>query len=207
MKTKISFFLNNSPRFNSETTKVQVINKYGETTWLFLEDAKNGIVPDSLSWFEPADFRPAFIGEEELTSFIKAYLGIPQKSYRKSDGTIVELPNKAEAEARLDSIKDYFNGNITELKNVVALQPNNKVKCLFGVKASDSGKEYQTVYTQKFLKNNMTNYDKLEKEVIDRKNNGAFPTSTFEVCELKEFVVENNIPNDLPEDDKTDSVW
>lgn len=188
--SKVSFFINDSVRYSKDNTKIQVINKYGETTWLSIEDAKAKRVPDNLSWFEPADFRPAYIGEEELTGFIKAYLNIPNKSYRDANGNVVELKDKSEAEARLDKISNYFNGDTSELKEVVALQPNNKVRVLFGVRTTDDGKQYQAVYTQKFLKYGNTNYASLEKEVNDRKANGAYPTTEFKVCDLQEYTVE-----------------
>lgn len=191
MMTKVSFFLKNDVRYNRDETKVQVINKYGETTWLPVENAKNGTVPENLSWFEPADFRPARIGEEELTAFIKAYLNIPNKSFRKKDGTVVELKDKSEAEARLDKIADYFKGDFSELKTVISLQPNNKVKCLFGVKTTAENKQYQAVYTQKFLKNNVSDYSKLDEELQDRKANGAYPDTEFETCDLKEYNIES----------------
>ena len=191
MKTKVSFFIKKEWRYNRDETKVQVINKYGETTWLPIENAKNGTVPESLSWFEPADFRPAYIGEEELTAFIKAYLNIPNKSFRKKDGTVVELKDKSEAEARLDKIADYFKGDFSELRNVIAMQPKNKVKCMFGVRTTDDNKQYQAVYTQKFLKNNVTDYSKLDEDVQERKNNGAYPDTEFSICDLKEYSVES----------------
>lgn len=204
MKTKVSFFLAKEVRYNRDGTKVQVINKYGETTWLPIENAKAGTVPETLSWFEPADFRPALIGEEELTGFIKAYLNIPNKSYRKKNGEVVEIPNKADAEARLDKVQDYFKGDFSELRNVIALQPKNKVKCMFGVKTNDEGKQYQAVYTQKFLKNNVTDYSKLDEEMQERKANGAYPSTEFSVCDLKEYVVEStsfdNAAGDMPFD-------
>lgn len=204
MKTKVSFFLAKEVRYNRDGTKVQVINKYGETTWLPIENAKAGTVPETLSWFEPADFRPALIGEEELTGFIKAYLNIPNKSYRKKNGEVVEIPNKADAEARLDKVQDYFKGDFSELRNVIALQPKNKVKCMFGVKTNDEGKQYQAVYTQKFLKNNVTDYSKLDEEMQERKANGAYPSTEFSVCDLKEYVVEStsfdNTAGDMPFD-------
>lgn len=213
-KTKVSFFIAKDVRYNRDGSKVQVINKYGETTWLPIENAKAGTVPESLNWFEPADFRPAYIGEEELTGFIKAYLNIPNKSYRKKTGEVVELKDKTEAEARLDKIQDYFKGDFSELRDVIALQPKNKVKCMFGVKTSDDGKQYQTVYTQKFLKNNITDYSKLDAELQERKNNGAYPTTEFSVCDLKEYAVEatdfnaSTASSDMPFDaDNADNPW
>lgn len=190
IKTKISFFVAKEYRYNKDKSKVQVINKYGETTWLPIDDAKAGRIPENLSWFEPADFRPAFIGEEELIGFVKAYLNIPNKSYRKKNGEVVELPDKSEAEARLDNIVNYFKGDFSELRNVISLQPNNKVKCLFGVKTTSDNKQYQTVYNQMFLKNNVTDYSRLDEDVQNRKNAGSYSNVEFKICDLEEYRVE-----------------
>ena len=215
MKTKISFFLTKEVKYNRDRSKIQVINKYGELTWLPIENVKAGTVPENLSWFEPADFRPAYIGEEELTGFIKAYLNIPNKSYRKKNGEVVEIPNKADAEARLDKIQDYFKGDFSELRNVIALQPKNKVKCMFGVRTTDDNKQYQAVYTQMFLKNKVTDYSKLDEDLQNRKSAGAYPTTEFSTCDLKEYTVEStdfiasSSESDLPfeSDGGTPSPW
>jgi hypothetical protein len=208
MTTKVTFFLKREVRYNKDNSKIQVINKYGETTWLPIENAKNNTIPEQLNWFEPADFRPAYIGEEELTAFIKAYLNIPNKSYRKANGEVVELKDKTEAEARLDHIEDYFKGDFAELKNVISLQPNNKVKVLFGVRNTEDNKQYQAVYTQMFLKNNVNDYSRLDKDLQDRKNAGAYPTTEFRVCELTEYTVEaTDFSTTGSDNDIEDSPW
>lgn len=211
MKTKIPFFITREVRYNRDRSKVQVINKYGETTWLPIENAKSGTIPSNLNWFEPADFRPAYIGEEDLTGFLKAYLNIPNKSYRKSNGEVVELPNKADAEARLDKIENYFKGDYSELREAISLQPKNRVKGLFGVRTTEDGKQYQAVYTQKFLKNSVTDYSRLDAELQERKAAGAYPTTEFEVCDLKEYTVESTDFNNNPEPSSDmpmqDSPW
>ena len=177
MKTKIPFFITREVRYNRDRSKVQVINKYGETTWLPIENAKSGTVPGNLSWFEP-------------TGFLKAYLNIPNKSYRKANGEVVEIPNKADAEARLDKIENYFKGDYSELREAISLQPKNRVKGLFGVRTTEDGKQYQAVYVQKFLKNSVTDYSRLDAELQERKAAGAYPTTEFEVCDLKEYTIE-----------------
>lgn len=208
LKTKLSFFLTNMPKYNRDGSKVQVINKYGETTWLSIEDAKNKVIPSNLSWFEAADIRPAYIGEAELTIFIKKYLNIPNKSYRKSNGELVELENKADAEARLDCISNYFKGDFSELKTIASLLPNNEIKCMFGVRTTDDGKMYQAVYSHEFVKNNVTDYSKLDEDLQNRKQNGAYPTTEFSICDLKEYTVESTTftPNDQEMPDMT-SPW
>lgn len=211
MMTKVSFFIKRDVRYNRDETKIQVINKYGETTWLPIENAKNGTVPENLSWFEPADFRPAYIGEEELTAFIKAYLNIPNKSFRDKSGKVVELKDKSEAEARLDKIENYFKGDFSELRDVIALQPKNKVKCMFGVKTTSDNKQYQAVYTQKFLKNRVSDYSALDEDLQNRKANGAYPDTEFEACDLKEYGVEptdfSSMPEQVSAESDNSSPW
>ena len=71
------------------------------------------------------------------------------------------------------------------------MQPNNKVKVLFGVRTTDDNKQYQAVYNQMFLKNNITDYSKLDADLQERKAAGAYPTTEFTVGDLKEHDVES----------------
>ena len=191
--TKATFFLRQDYRFNKDQTKVQIIDKYGRTAWATPEEVKSKSIPQYASG--PAnidvDYRPAYIGEEELTNFIKDYLNIPNCMNYVNGAWVDKTPaEKAEAEARLDNIDSYFKGDFKELKKIVSYQPNNKVKALFGVKTTADNKQYQAIYTQKFLKNSINDYSKLEKEVQERKAAGAYADTEFEICPLKEYNLE-----------------
>lgn len=196
--TKVSFFLNKAYKYNRDNTKVMVINKYGETTWLPIECVKDGAaVPENMKWYDTSDMRPAFIGEAELTDFIKKYLNIPNKSFTTKSGETKFISNLADAEARLDNIDKYFKGDFTELQSVIKLQPKNKVKVMFGVKTTDDNKQYQAVYTQMFLKNAVNDYSKLDKDFKERQANGSYSNTEFSVEPIHEYVVEStNFNND-----------
>lgn len=196
---KISFFLTKANRYNKDHTKVEVINKYGETTWLPVECVeKDAPIPDNMKWYYAADIRPTFIGEADLTDFIKKYLNIPNKSYRNPNtGETVFIDDMTRAEARLDKIADYFTGDFSELNTIIALQPNNRVKCAFGVRTTDDNKQYQTVFTNLFVKMANTDYSKLDERIKDRQNNGAYPNVQFSVEPLHEYKVEAT-PFDAP---------
>ena len=189
--TKVSFFLRNEYRVNKDASKVQVIDKYGRTAWVTKEQFKNKEIPVYSNG--PAnidkDYRACYHGEEDLTNFIKAYLNIPNVM-KYVNNTWVTVDNPEDCEARLEHISDYFKGNFKELKEVLTLQPSNKVKVLFGVKSTEDNKQYQAVFTQMFLRNSVTDYRKLNKEVQERKDNGAYPTTEFSVEDLKEYKVE-----------------
>ena len=89
------------------------------------------------------------------------------------------------------------------------MMPKNKVKLLYGVRTTDDGKQYQSIYTQMVLRNGSSNYDRLVKDVNERKNAGAYPTTEFEICELKEYNVEAtnlaSFTNDNPFEAKVDT--
>lgn len=192
MTTKVAIFVREQYRYNRDMSKVQVIDKYGRTAWVTKEQAQNHEIPvyaNSMPANIDKDYRPCYVGEEDLTNFIKAYLNIPNVM-KYVNGTWVLVDNPQDCEARLDNIKDYFRGDFRELKDIMALQPNNKVKVLFGVRTNDEGHQYQAVYTNMFLKNGVTDYSKLDADLQKRKAADAYPTTEFKVCEFKEYNVE-----------------
>jgi hypothetical protein len=93
----------------------------------------------------------------------------------------------------LENIKDYFKGDFKELKEALALQPNNKVKLLWGVRSSE-GKQYQAICTKgdMILRNSAgTNAEsKLAQTLADYKARGSFSTIDYKVCPLQEYAVE-----------------
>lgn len=191
--SKVSFFIRKEYCYNRDKSKVQVIDKYGETAWVTIDQAKNKEIPVYSNG--PAkidkDYRPCFRGEENLIKFIRTYLGIPRVyTYNRDDNSWSMRSNPSESEGRLDKILDYFNGDFSELKSIIALQKENKIKVMFGVRKTDDGKMYQTVFTEEFASNNTKNYNNIDKELQNRLSNGAYSTTEFCVCDLKEYVVE-----------------
>lgn len=190
MVTKVPFFVRNEYRYNKDKSKVQVIDKYGRTAWVTIEQAKAKEIPMYSNG--PAnldkDYRPCFVGEEDLTNFIKNYLNIPSVM-KYINGSWVMNENPEDSEARLDGIANYFKGDFSELKTIVGLQPNNKVKVMFGVRTTDDNKQYQSVYTQMTLKNSVKDYSKLDADLQERKANGAYATTEFEACDIKEYSI------------------
>ena len=195
--TKMPFFIQKEYRYNRDKTKVQVIDKYGRTAWVTVEQAKNHEIPMYSNG--PAnidkDYRPCYVGEEDLTKFIKTYLRIPNvMKYVKDENKWVMVEQPEECEARLDNIEKYFKGDFSEVKQAIALQPINKVKVLFGVRTTDDNKQYQTVLTQMVLRSSVNDYSKLDAFIQERKNNGAYNNIEFSngntIENIKEYKVE-----------------
>lgn len=190
--TRVSFFIRNQTRTNNDGTKVQVIDKYGRTAWVTKEEFQQKLLPSYMNGDKnrlDTNYRAAYWGEPELVDFIRAYLNInkPEKWVNKQIVGLVDNPE--ECEVSFDHINDWFKGDVSELREIIGYQPNNKVKVLFGVRTTDDNRQYQSVYTQMFLKNGVTDYSKLDKDVQERKNAEAYPTTEFEVCDLKVYEV------------------
>lgn len=191
---KVSLFVRRAYRYNKDNTKVQVIDKYGRTAWVTIEQAKAHEVPVYANGPANIDknYRPAYIGEEELIKFLIAYLNIPACQRYVNGEWVMNEPSKlSDSEASLEHIEDYFKGDITELRTIIGYQPKNKVKVLFGVRNTEDNKQYQTVYTRMFLKNGVNDYSKLDKDVKQTQESGALSTSEFDCTELHEYVVES----------------
>lgn len=211
----VSIFLQKRYRYNNDKTKVQVIDKYGRTAWVTIEQAKNHEIPMYSNG--PAnldkDYRPAYVGEEDLTNFLIAYLNIPSvMKYNQNEKKWYIVDNPQDSECRLDHIEDYFKGNFKELREAIALQPNNKLKIMFGVRTNSEGKQYQTAYTNMFLKNSVSDYSKLDKDLQERKEAGAYSTTEFNVGDFKEYNVESTVitdtnAGDMPFDVPNGTPW
>lgn len=189
--SKISYFLKQQPRITLNGLKVQVINEYGEATWVTTQQLAAGLseIPEGVaSWFE-GPYREAITGEEELTSFLKIYLNVPGKSFKKKDGTVVYLENPEDAKARLENINTYFSGNIKEISDIIKMQPENRIQLAIGVKTTDDNKQYQDCFTKMPLRSNATNYSKLDAEIKSAKTAGSYSHTEFSMEPLHEYVV------------------
>ena len=208
LRTRVTLFLRKEARL-SRAGKKQVIDKYGRTAWATEEEIASKAIP-MYSNGKPAnidkDYRIAYSGEEDLVKFLIAYLNIPSpQKYVNGEWVMLDAAKLPDCEAMLEHIDNYFKGDVSELKQIIGFQPNNKVKVLFGVRTADNGSQYQTAYTRMFLKNSITDYSRLDKDVKDTQASGALSTCTFECTELHEYKVE---ATDFTEEAATtDTPW
>lgn len=193
---RMMFTLRNAPAFNQEKTKVQVIDKYGNVTWADAEDAKAGkkLFSSNGKELKIADgYRMACVGEADLIGFLKAYLCVGD-AFNYINGSWVLKDNADDFVFGLEHIKEYFTGDFSEVKEAIALQPNNKVKLLYGVRTTDEGKQYQAICTRNgMILHNSAGSNalaKLEKELNNAKDRGSYANTEFKVQELAEYNVE-----------------
>lgn len=192
---RVMFTLRNAPAYSKDGSKAQVIDKYGNTTWANTEDVKAGKRLYSSTGKElkiDSSYRIACVGEADLIAFLKAYLCVGD-AFNYVNGSWVLKPNADEYLFNLEHIGDYFKGDFSEIEEAIAIQPNNKVKLLYGVRTTDDGKQYQTVATKAgMVLHNSAGSNalaRLEKELANAKNAGSYSTTEFCVQELSEFTV------------------
>ena len=204
MINRVMFTLHNTPAYNRDKSKVQVIDQFGNTTWANTEDAKAGkkLLSANGNPLKIDDkYRIAAQGEPELVNFLKIYLGV-EDAFKYVNGSWVKKEDEENYVFGLEKVKDYFKGDFTEIKEALALQPNNKVKLLYGVRTTDEGKQYQAVATR--INMVLPNYAgtkalaRLEQELSNAKNAGSFATTDFRVQGLAEYTVEATDLNTAP---------
>lgn len=197
--SRLMFTLRATPAYNRDETKVQVIDGYGNSTWASVEDAKAGAKLLSSEGKElriDTKYRMACVGEADLVGFLKKYLRV-QDVFDYKNGSWIKKPNAEDYAFSLDHIKDYFNGNFSELKEALALQPGNKVKLLYGVRTAETEngpRQYQAVASRAdlIMPNNAgaKSIERLEKNLANIKANGSYPSTEFKVQDLEEWTVE-----------------
>lgn len=217
----VSFFISKAANYsfkNPANPTMQVIDKYGRTAWVTPAQAKDHIVPEYIIQKEGPrkgqtmkanicpDYRPAYIGEEDLVKFIIALLNIPRPDVWDAENKTYVMKTDpkelAKSECMLDNIKNYFDGNVSEVAKIVKFQPNNKLKLLLGVRTANNGAQYQAVYTAMPLKLSVTNYKVWEDALKDDKAAGRHPNVEYRVCNLSVFKAEatNYAQQEAPKD-------
>ena len=101
------------------------------------------------------------------------------------------------------------------MKEALALQPNNKIKLLYGVRTTDEGKQYQAVASRAdlFLANNAgaNAITKMAERLAEMKSQGSYANTEFKVQELQEYDVQptnlDKAPADKTEEGSSEMPW
>ena len=194
-----TFFLDGQVSKGKDSGNIKVIDKYGNCRWIPKENYDNKTVPLDKNGnkvvLDPG-FR-ACAGEEDLlVKMLRAYLVLDRPDEYINGCWVFKSQDKLkDLESSLDHIKDYFNGDFSELKEIVALQPNNKFQALLGIRTTDEGKEYQDVFKHHFMQYWEDNTKQLEYQLLQNKEY-KYSHTKFELCPLKEYI-SNVTPTDL----------
>lgn len=132
-KFKVTFFLEDLVKENKDNTKKQYINAVGMCSWA---DDPNNLY----EWFTNREYRPAFVGEEDLYNFLRTWLG--NLDLRDAESTLqIEW-------------KKLMNGNVRDIKQLIGGEFVTNIVSLATIKSvikDGDTKEYQAVYNKAFL--------------------------------------------------------
>lgn len=197
----LTFNIQNRPFVSNTSGKTKVIDKYGRTAWVTEEDLKNHNIPVYSNG--PAnldkDYRPIFRGEDDLTAFVKTFLGIsdidvwdPQAGKRVLNTKI--NPEECECRFEAEKLNNIFKGDFSEVTDAIGFQPTNKIKVMLGVRTdAESGKLYQVAYSSTFVSCSSNNYKPFTKEIENMVNyattNNRVVDTEYEISKVHEYVV------------------
>lgn len=215
----VNIFLSQGYSYSNKNNviKVQVIDKYGRTGWVTEEELSKGAIPEytirsgaragqTMKANLAPGYRPCFIGEEELVKFIIALLDIPRPDVWDNDAKAFvprpanELPD---CECMLENIKQYFSGNLKELRDVLNFQPNNRLKICFGVRTTQKGAQYQCAYTRFPMPLGTMRFTQLERELDNDAKAGRHPSEEYSTTFLEEVklgATDYSKPKEEPKD-------
>lgn len=138
--TRFSFFIVDAERVNLNGDKNQRVNSRGQFTW-----QKDDELPQ---WFNQEGLRNSYIGEEDLTMFIKNWLNVG-----------------SDDECQLENPSKLAKGDLKELTPFIKKFKENTFLGLLGVKEVKNN-YYQDVYTKCFgrdYKNRTSAYTQFKK--------------------------------------------
>lgn len=212
-------FVSNQKVYGATSGKYKVVDKYGRFTWATESEIQSKTTPTytdkktgEIKKFDidMASARISYVGEEELTDFIRTFLCIPTVTvWNDTERTNVPNPNATpeECECRLETetFEKFFKGDFSEIKDILGFQPTNKVKVCLGVRTdASSGKMFQSVYTKKFLSNAASNYkgmaNKLQEDIDYAMSKGKTLNTEFSADPVHEYSVTPTTFNDTPDE-------
>ena len=202
----MDFWIRPDIYFNRDATKAKIIDSFGRSAWGTKEEIQAHRIPqytNSLANIS-ADYKPCHVGEEEIVMFLMKYLNVtPLQMFSKVKNAWVE--NKNPGHLTIDHWDRLCQGNVSELAQYVALQPENKVKVIFGVRTTEDNKTYQTFLPTTFIGNGAipdrtTGEYVAARKAIDRyfENRTDSPYS-FEAYPVKEWGVSATVVKDNSE--------
>jgi hypothetical protein len=204
---RLVFTLHNTPAYSADKATVQIIDDYGNSTRANAETIKNKETLPSNLKIDKATYRVAAKGEADLTAFLKTFLGVP-KVMEYKEGTWSVGANGADGLFKLENVKDYFNGDFSEIKQAIAVRSDNKVKLLYGVRSTEN-KTYQEICAHQdfifphWIKFGTRPLEKAASNLLSCKTRGMFANIDYKICPLQEWSL---TPTNLDEPAQTEDA-
>jgi len=150
----IDFWVHNEYDVNKDGNKCRIIDSYGRTAWATKDDVRAKRIPQYSNG--PASISEGYslchVGEDKLIAFLFKYLNItPYRVFDRTKNEMVESKNPGRL--TIDDWTKLCNGDVSEIAEYVALQPDNCVKVILGIRTTEDNKTYQTFFSDGYLSN------------------------------------------------------
>lgn len=185
IRTRVSYRMYEKTNGSQRTGKVQIIDRFSETTWASQDDIQNGRIPVQSNGRLAritTPYRMAYVGEEKVMSALKSIMGVPSPwKYDGGNWTLVSEDEAKKVEFSLNNVQSVFSGDFSEISEAVKQAKDRMVMCLLGIKANDSGM-HQVV----FPKIDSWSPAKITKE-YESQLAGGWVNDYYELTEVHEF--------------------
>lgn len=207
----VSFWMRAEKSHGSNSGKTEVIDNYSRTVWLTDDEVSSHYIPKFPDGTPKIDktYRVAATGESQVIKWMKNVLNIRDViEYGKSN--YIERPQ--DAEIYFENIKKFFEGDISELKNMWLLQPDAVFTAMVGIRTTERG-SFMSVYTGNMLKPGNAAGSFTEKKaskimsvINDDKSRGSLADTEFSEAFIHEYKVDPTklddvIASKMPEDE------
>lgn len=214
----LDFWCRESHSSNKDNTKFKIIDQFGRTAWATRDEIKDKKIPQYSTGQAniSTHYTVCHEGEEELVAFLFKYLNItPFQVFDRRANAFVNTKNPGKL--TIDNWAQLCLGNTSEIKGYVAMQPENRVKVILGIRTTEDNKTYQTFLNTSYFGNgnapdNATGEYIGARKAIDRFLAGRTNVYvSFSALPVKEWVekptevkdsmsIPSDMPNDLPEE-------
>lgn len=218
MINHLRFNLFPTKQTNKDGSKVRIVDNYGNAQWMLIEDAnahKKCLTADGNPQKIDDNYRIAFTGEADILDFLRKFL-FNKDSFNMPNGTWTKKADADDVVIGFEDPKKLFSGNVSEVKELIALQPNNKIKLLYGVKKVENAETGKISYRQTvcssydlMLRNNASAsaISQLEKNLKSSKDAGLFAKVEYAVQKLKKWEVQPTNLTQAPTEAKEVMPW
>lgn len=151
----LDFWCRPEVMMNKEGTKCKIIDAYGRTAWGTKDEVTNKKVPvykDGNEANISTPYKLCHPGEEELVQFLFKYLNItPLQIFSREKKTWITSKNPGRL--TIDNWNSICSGDTAEIARYLALQPENRVKVILGLRTTEDNKTYQTFLNTTYIGN------------------------------------------------------
>lgn len=197
---RFNIFLSKQRRRSERTGKYQVIDDYGNTAWLTKEEIEAKARPMDKNGHERpiADYKVAYVGQEQLYKFVSVYLNLdnPCDWIKEEKRWVLKSADKLQfCDCSFSDMEKWFTGDFKGLKVITTFNPENWFYIALGVRTTrdkdGNTRQFQDFFTDEPLRYNARPNDiiRLGARIRDSKAHGAYPNSVFETGILHEFKV------------------